>query len=37
MLAFALFGPKEIIVYIVVIVVIIAAVWYVMRGKGKAS
>jgi lipoprotein signal peptidase len=37
MLAFALFGPKEIIVYIVVIIVIIAAVWYVMRGKGKAS
>ncbi len=37
MLAFALFGYKEIIVYIVVIIVIIAAVWYVMRGKGKAS
>ena len=37
MLAFALFGTKEIIVYIVVIIVIIAAVWYVMQGRGKAS
>jgi uncharacterized membrane protein YuzA (DUF378 family) len=37
MLAFALFGPKEIIVYIVVIIVIIAAVWYVMQGRGKSS
>jgi uncharacterized membrane protein YuzA (DUF378 family) len=36
-LAFALFGTKEIIVYIVVIIVIIAAVWYVMQGRGKAS
>jgi hypothetical protein len=37
MLAFALFGTKEIIVYIVVIIVIIAAVWYVMQGRGKSS
>jgi len=34
MLAFALFGTKEIIVYVVVIVVIIAAAFY-MRGRSR--
>jgi hypothetical protein len=37
MLAFNVFGTKEIIVYIVVIVVIILAVmWYVSRGRAKS-
>lgn len=37
MLAFHVFGAKEIAVYIVVIVVIVAAaVWFLMRGRTKA-
>jgi hypothetical protein len=37
MLAFALFGTKEIIVYIVVLIVIIAAIfWFVSRGKANS-
>lgn len=36
MLAFHVFGTKEIVVYIVVVVVIvIAAVWYLMRRRTK--
>ena len=37
MLAFNIFGAKEIVVYVVVIVVIvIAAVWFVMGRRPKA-
>lgn len=37
MLAFALFGIKEIIVYIVVVIVIVAAViWFMSRGRAKS-
>jgi len=37
MLAFTLFGTKEIIVYVVVIVIIIlAVVWFMSRGKAKS-
>jgi hypothetical protein len=37
MLAFTLFGTKEIIVYIVVLIVIIAAIfWFVSRGNAKS-
>jgi hypothetical protein len=37
MLAFNVFGTKEIIVYVVVIVVIIVAViWFMSRGKAKS-
>jgi hypothetical protein len=35
MLAFAIFGTKEIIVYVVVIVLIIIG-WYLMRGRSRA-
>lgn len=36
MLAFALFGTKEIIVYVVVIVIVLIAIgWYVMRGRSR--
>jgi len=35
MLAFALFGTKEIIVYVVVLVIIIAVIWFVARGRAK--
>jgi hypothetical protein len=34
MLAFAIFGTKEIIVYVVVIVIIIAGAFY-MRGRSR--
>jgi hypothetical protein len=36
MLAFNVFGVKEIIVYVVIILVIIAIVWYTMRGRSRA-
>jgi uncharacterized membrane protein len=36
MLAFNVFGTKEIIVYVVVIVVIVAVVWFMMRGRAKS-
>jgi hypothetical protein len=36
MLAFNVFGVKEIIVYVVVILIIIGAVWYTMRGRSRA-
>jgi hypothetical protein len=37
MLAFAVFGTKEIIVYVVVVIVIIAAiVWFMSRGKANS-
>jgi uncharacterized membrane protein len=37
MLAFNVFGTKEIIVYVVVIVIIIlAVVWFMSRGKAKS-
>ena len=36
MLAFAVFGTKEIIVYVIVIVIIlIAAGWYAARGRSR--
>jgi hypothetical protein len=35
MLAFALFGTKEIIVYVVVVIVLIIIGWYVMRGRSR--
>ena len=36
MLAFALFGTKEIIVYVVVIVVVLIIIgWYLMRGRSR--
>jgi hypothetical protein len=35
MLAFAIFGTKEIIVYVVVIVLIVIG-WYLMRGRSRA-
>ena len=36
MLAFALFGTKEIIVYVVVIVVVLLIIgWYLMRGRSR--
>lgn len=35
MLAFALFGTKEIIVYVIVIVILIAGGWYMMRGRSR--
>jgi uncharacterized membrane protein len=36
MLAFNVFGTKEIIVYVVVIVIVIAIAWYAMRGRSRA-
>ena len=36
MLAFNVFGTKEIIVYVVVVVVLIAIGWYLMRGRSRA-
>jgi hypothetical protein len=37
MLAFNVFGTKEIIVYVIVIVVVIALIaWYAMRGRSRA-
>jgi heme/copper-type cytochrome/quinol oxidase subunit 4 len=37
MLAFAVFGTKEIIVYVVVVIVIIAGiVWFMSRGKANS-
>jgi hypothetical protein len=36
MLAFALFGTKEIIVYVVVVVIVLIIIgWYVMRGRSR--
>ena len=35
MLAFTLFGTKEIIVYVVVVVIIVAVIWFVVRGRAK--
>ena len=35
MLAFALFGTKEIIVYVVVVVIVLIIGWYVMRGRSR--
>jgi hypothetical protein len=35
MLAFALFGTKEIIVYVVVIVIVIAGAMYYSRGRRR--
>jgi hypothetical protein len=36
MLAFNVFGTKEIIVYVVVIVIVVIAIgWYAMRGRSK--
>jgi len=37
MLGFALFGAKEIVVYVVVLIIIIGAiVWFVARGRSGA-
>jgi uncharacterized membrane protein len=36
MLAFAVFGTKEIVVYVVVIIVLILIAWYLMRGRSRA-
>lgn len=37
MLAFNVFGTKEIVVYVIVIVVVIALIaWYLMSGRRKA-
>jgi hypothetical protein len=36
MLAFNVFGTKEIVVYVVVIVILIIGGWYLMRGRSKA-
>ncbi len=35
MLAFNVFGTKEIIVYVIVIVILIAGGWYMMRGRSR--
>jgi len=36
MLAFNVFGTKEIIVYVVVIVIVVIAIgWYAMRGRSN--
>ncbi len=35
MLAFTLFGTKEIIVYVVVVIVLIIIAWYLMRGRSR--
>jgi hypothetical protein len=36
MLAFALFGTKEIIVYVVVVVIVLIIIgWYAMRGRSR--
>ena len=37
MLAFNVFGTKEIVVYVIAIVVVLAIIgWYLMRGRSKA-
>jgi hypothetical protein len=37
MLAFNVFGTKEIVVYVIVIVVVLALIaWYLMRGRSRA-
>jgi len=36
MLAFNLFGTKEIIAYVVVVIVLIIIGWYLMRGRSRA-
>jgi hypothetical protein len=36
MLAFNVFGTKEIIVYVVVLIVLIVIGWYLMRGRSRA-
>jgi hypothetical protein len=35
MLAFNVFGPKEIVVYVVVILVILGGGWYMARGRSS--
>ena len=36
MLAFAIFGTKEIIVYVVVVVIVLIIIgWYAMRGRSR--
>jgi hypothetical protein len=36
MLAFNLFGTKEIIVYVIVVVIVLIAIgWYAMRGRSR--
>jgi hypothetical protein len=36
LLAFTLFGTKEIVVYVVVILVIIGVIWFVARGRASS-
>ena len=36
MLAFNVFGTKEIIAYVVVVIVLIIIGWYLMRGRSRA-
>lgn len=37
MLAFNVFGTKEIVVYVIVIVIVLILIgWYVMRGRSRA-
>ena len=37
MLAFNVFGTKEIIVYVIVVVIVLILIgWYVMRGRSRA-
>ncbi len=35
MLAFNVFGPKEIVVYVVVIIVVLIGGWYLARGRSS--
>jgi uncharacterized membrane protein len=35
MLAFTVFGTKEIIAYVVVVIVLIIIGWYLMRGRSR--
>jgi uncharacterized membrane protein len=37
MLAFNVFGTKEIVVYVIVVVIVLILIgWYVMRGRSRA-
>ncbi len=36
LLAFTLFGTKEIVVYVVVILIIIGVIWFVARGRASS-
>ena len=37
MLAFNVFGTKEIVVYVIVVVIVLAIIgWYLMRGRSRA-